>query len=145
MTETAVTTTAERMAFVAELLAGLPADLPAPCVFAYSNGTVEVTWQVLHDEAETQLPTMLAVRRAIGGQWEKKPWGDRFDISQQVNDWLTVEVYAHRDVVCTRRVVGTEQFTVPAVEAQPERTETREIVEWDCHPILGDEPAAVAS
>lgn len=54
---------------------------------------------------------------------------------------LHVQLYASRDQVCTRRVVGTEEREVevevtPAVKEK--RTETVEVVEWDCHPILSD-------
>lgn len=42
-----------------------------------------------------------------------------------------------RSTVCERRVVGTK--LVPAVPAQPERTE--EIVEWSCDPIFADREA----
>lgn len=43
---------------------------------------------------------------------------------------------AVRDEVCTRRVVGTETVMVPDPDA-PLVEQEREIVEWDCHPILG--------
>lgn len=44
---------------------------------------------------------------------------------------VALDVVAHREKVCTKRVVGVEEV--------PERTipaHTREIVEWDCGPIL---------
>lgn len=65
-------------------------------------------------------------------------------------DGLRVIVYAPRDQVCTRRVVGTREVTrtvldpdalaaVPTVEV----TEVVEDVAWDCHPLLA--PAIVPS
>ena len=56
---------------------------------------------------------------------------------------LRVLVYAPRDLVCTRRVVGTREVIeeVPdpdALAAVPTTTVTRteEVIEWDCGPIL---------
>jgi len=56
---------------------------------------------------------------------------------------LRVLVYAPRDEVCTRRVVGTREVTeeVPdpeALAAVPTVTVTKTVedVEWDCGPIL---------
>ena len=51
-------------------------------------------------------------------------------------DGLHVVAYAGRDRVCERVVTGIETVTVPAVEAKPETTEEREIVEWRCAPLL---------
>lgn len=59
-----------------------------------------------------------------------------------------VLVYAKREEVCTRRVVGTREVVeevadpealaaVPTVQV----TRTEDIVEWDCHPLLAPEPA----
>lgn len=41
-----------------------------------------------------------------------------------------------REKVCIRRVVGTETVEHPAVEAREAWTEEREVVEWDCEPVL---------
>jgi hypothetical protein len=49
----------------------------------------------------------------------------------------TVEVYALRDNVCERRVVGFETVEVPDPDA-PLVTVEREVVEWACHPILSE-------
>lgn len=58
---------------------------------------------------------------------------------------VTLHVYAAREAVCERVVVGTETVTKtvpdPALLAEvPEIkvTEDVEIVRWDCHPILRD-------
>jgi hypothetical protein len=76
--------------------------------------------------------------RALPGRVEKE-----FDETVvRVNatfDGLRVQAYSGRNEVCERIVVGTETVTVPAVDAAPERTEEREVVEWRCHPILADE------
>lgn len=118
-------------------------DLPEPFVVAYRSGRVEVTWQLMNiDEAkESQRDFAQQIIRALGGKWRKVPWDNRFDFEQERDDGLVVQIYAHREQVCERRVVGTETVTVPASEAvpaQPERTEEREIVEWDCAPVLSE-------
>jgi len=60
-----------------------------------------------------------------------------------LSDSVALQVYAQRDLVCERIVVGTEQVTetVPDPEALakvPTITQTvdREIVEWSCPSIL---------
>lgn len=58
---------------------------------------------------------------------------------------LRVQAYSGRNEVCERIVTGTETVTVPAIEAKPERTEVREVVEWRCHPILADDETAVSA
>jgi hypothetical protein len=54
---------------------------------------------------------------------------------------LNLHVYAQRDQVCTRRVIGTREVTedvpdpsvvVPTVTV----TKTEDVVEWDCMPLL---------
>jgi hypothetical protein len=91
------------------------------------------------DAKDNQRDAAQRILRAIGGKWAKNPWDDRFDFKQpNYRPGVNLAVYTHRDQVCERRVVGTEEVTVPAVEAQPERTETREVVEWDCSPVLSE-------
>lgn len=52
------------------------------------------------------------------------------------SDEVSVQAFMQRDNVCTARVVGTETLHVEAVEASPARTVERDIVEWDCVPLL---------
>lgn len=137
---------ADKLRAAVDLIEAHP-GLPEACVFAYSSGHVQMTWQLMNiaEAKDSQRDVAQQIIRALGGKWRKKPWGDRFDFEQERDDGLRVEIYAHREQVCERRVVGTEKVTVPAspaVEAQPERTEVREIVEWDCSPVLAE---AVAS
>lgn len=145
MTETSNTTSTtllDGMRVAIDLIAAHP-ELPTPSVFAYSTGSVDVTWQLMHndDTKDDQRGTAQRIIRAIGGHWSKNPWGDRFDFERQY-DGVKLEIYAHRDQVCERRVVGTETVTIPAVEAQAERTETREVIEWDCNPVLTEAVSA---
>jgi hypothetical protein len=48
---------------------------------------------------------------------------------------VTVEAHCARDKACTARVVGTETVEIPD-PAAPKITVERDIVEWDCKPIL---------
>lgn len=84
--------------------------------------------------------TMRILRRAIGGKWDKGGYGSTFQLSRYAgwNDCLTVTISSDRGEVCKRVVVGTETKTIPAVEAQPERTEVVEKVEWVCGDLLTD-------
>ncbi|MBA2952157.1 hypothetical protein GON03_19255 [Nocardioides sp. MAH-18] len=147
MTETSTTSrntaaaTADRLKVVADLLAAHP-DLPAPCVFAYSgSGHVEVTWQLMNTDGhkDNQRDAARTIIAALGGKWTKNPWDDRFDFARPLDGGITLQIFAHRDQLCERIVTGSETVTIPAVEAQPERTEQREVVEWRCHPLLADE------
>jgi hypothetical protein len=130
-------TLAEKLHAAAALIEAHP-DLPIPCVFAYSSSrTVEVTWQLMNDDDNKadQRTAAAAIVKALGGKWTKEPWGDRFDM-RTTRDGLKLEIFAHRDQVCERVVVGTETVVVPAVPAQPERIEERELVEWRCESLL---------
>lgn len=78
--------------------------------------------------------------KALGGRWDKAVNGDtdeaiRFE-QEGALGFRQVRVYANRQATCVRRVVATEDVVVPAVRATPKRTVRREIVEWDCGPLL---------
>lgn len=96
----------------------------------------DLHWSLYSFSCPNGVPAMVAaIRRAVGGKWTKREqqgYGDAEMVFERDGYTITVK----RDAVCTRRVVGTETVTLPAVTAQPERTEEREIVEWDCEPIL---------
>jgi hypothetical protein len=91
----------------------------------------------LNDNATLQ---MAAIRRAIGGTWEKQATDQFFWIRKRFGP-VSLEVNAYRDQVCTRVVVGTETVEVPD-PAAPKVTVEREIVRWDCSPLLDDEQAS---
>lgn len=132
-------TFAQKLRAAADLIEAHP-ELPIPCVFGYqSNHAVEVTWQLMNTEGvkDDQRSAAIQIVQAIGGKWDKEPWGDRFDMVTR-RDGLKIEVFTQRDQVCERVVTGTETVTIPAVEAQAERVEEREVVEWRCEPLLAD-------
>ena len=57
-------------------------------------------------------------------------------IERAFSGGIALQHQAARDEVCERRVVGTETVEVPDPDA-PLVTIEREIVEWDCKPLLG--------
>lgn len=74
--------------------------------------------------------------KQMGGKWDKDADSYSFQLSRIVNFHgaeVEVTVSADRDAVCTPRTVGTETRVIPA---QPERTVTNDVVEWDCPPSL---------
>lgn len=62
---------------------------------------------------------------------------DTIDVTRDFGS-CTLRVWITRRNVCERKVVGTESVQVPDPDA-PLVTVERDIVEWDCHPILADD------
>lgn len=72
----------------------------------------------------------------LGGQRSKDADDDWFRVIRKFGPF-EIEVYAERDAVCTKTVVGTETVEVPDPDA-PKITIEREVVEWTCEPsVLG--------
>lgn len=124
---------------IAELLDDV--ELPhEPYITNSVTGVVTAHWYLMHDTDEPgQKSAAAAIIRTVGGHWDKT---DRYDGQiawQQERDGVVFHVAVTREAVCERVVTGTKKITVPAVEAQPERVETVEDVEWRCMPLLADE------
>lgn len=134
MTDTAKVVAAFRTA--ADLLEQ-HSDIATPVVA--SDG--RIFWNLWPFECPDGVPAMVAaIRRAVGGKWDKREQeGIYGGESEMVFEREGYRIVVKRESVCTRRVVGTETVTLPAVEAQPERTVERDVVEWDCAPVLGAE------
>lgn len=143
MSTTTSTRQTEGLRAAADFIDAHP-DLPKPYITAFtSKEHVELNYY-LHingfgDLAE-QKATAVAIVRAVGGTWEKEAWGDDFRFAADLGP-LRFDVRVKREAVCERIVTGTETITLPAVEAQPERTEEREVVEWRCEPLLAEATA----
>ncbi|MHB1778110.1 MAG: hypothetical protein ACYCU7_19325 [Acidimicrobiales bacterium] len=78
---------------------------------------------------------LAAATKALGNVQKSTMGGAYLKVSRKfagVDVWAAVV----RAEVCTARVVGSETVTVPDPTA-PMVTVTRDVVEWDCHPILG--------
>lgn len=100
-------------------------------------------------------PTLAAMTRLLDGKREKEvdesSSSHGFRVKGSIRG-LRVIIYADRDQVCTRRVVGTETVTeqIPDpeyVDKAPlvEVTTERQIVEWDCGSLLADEPTTLGA
>lgn len=109
------------------------------------EGYAELNWYLHIDHKDTgeQKAKAAQIVRALGGKWDKVDHGGDMTFRQQRGP-VRLDVQVKREAVCERVVVGTETRTVPAVEAQPERTETVEKVEWRCQPLLADDTATAA-
>lgn len=123
------TTTATQLRRLADLLDANP-ELPTP--------VIEARWHsYLSTSADDPVAEVQRIRRALGGTWNKNAQGGTFWLTRREGQ-IELTIFADRNQVC-RRVVTTETATIPAAEAQPERVETREVVEWDCTPVLAAE------
>jgi hypothetical protein len=101
----------------------------------------DLIWSLWAWDCPDGVPAMVAaIRRAVGGKWTKH---ERAGLSEPEMEFKRdgYSIIVKREAVCVRRVVGTETITKPAVSL-PERTETREIVEWDCEPVLAESVAS---
>lgn len=80
----------------------------------------------------------VAAFAAIPGGWDKRVYdhetGGNFELRRKFGP-VKFSVIAPRDDVCERRVVGVETVEIPD-PAAPKVTVEREIVEWDCKPVL---------
>jgi hypothetical protein len=127
----------------ADLLEQHP-DLPQPYITSSSNGTASLSWYLHGDNLglSGQKDAAALIVSTIDGEWLKGSgdWEGPLGTFSQRRGLLRLTVTVTRDAVCERVVVGTETRTIPAVEAQPERTETVEKVEWRCQPLLADSP-----
>lgn len=82
------------------------------------------------------LGDMTAERRRQGGKWDKITTEAYFTLSQSIGDKVKVDLETARNTACTPRVVGTETVEVKDYSAVPSKTVERDIVEWDCNPVL---------
>lgn len=101
------------------------------------------------DDPRAAMATFLRAAMAVGATTSKsydEEWGSvdlRFP-----NGELSLHVYASRELVCTKRVLGVREVTeeVPdpdALAAVPKVKVTRTVedVEWDCMPLLAEATA----
>ena len=118
----------------ADLMESHP-NIAAPMVI----GGGEIRWHLYEWDCPDGIPkTVAAIRRAVGGKWTKREAATSGGDAEMFFEREGYAISTARAAVCIRRVVGTETITKPAVSL-PERTEEREIVEWDCEPVLAAE------
>lgn len=139
MSDTSTTTMIATLRRVADLLAEHP-EIPAPYINIYDSSPerADLNWyfQIAYRSKEGEQKDLASsVIKAIGGKWDKRFNEEDADF-KQTRDGLAFHVTVKREAVCRRVVTGTEMVTIPAVPAEPEREELREIVEWDCGSLL---------
>lgn len=81
---------------------------------------------------------------ALGGERVKEATDDYMIVTRRFGPVLT-RVRRWRETVCVAKVVRTEIEEIPArdaIPAQPARTVEREIIEWECPPVLAAEVAS---
>ena len=139
MDDNSMTQTDERAEYIAGLraLADVLEANPHAKLPQTGNG-LPLTW-VTSWEDDPKAAT-LAIVRAVGGKWNKLSGGTDGAILRFATSLhgFSVEILCSREQVCRRVVTGTETVDLPAVEAQPARTETREVIEWVCEPLLAE-------
>lgn len=127
---------AGRLRVAANIVEGLPPGVPTPAINAWTTDVVELLW--ILGKPEATLCTVRDIRKAIGGCWTKRGGDQWFVLERRAVGGIKFTVQVEREQICERIVVGTETVVVPAVEARPERTEVREVVEWRCEPLTQD-------
>lgn len=135
-----MSTLVERLRAASDYVAYLPEGVPDPTVEAapWSDG-VSVKWHLSTTDGVTdQRATAVTIRRALGGKWSKAGTGETIWLEHSTA-WrgvpVNLTIFVDRSQVC-ERVVTEETVLIPAMPAEPERTEVVERVEWVCDPIL---------
>lgn len=75
---------------------------------------------------------------ALGGERQKDVDDDYMIVTRKFGPVL-VRIRGSRESVCVAKVVGTVTEELPArdaIPAQPARTVKRDIIEWECPPVL---------
>lgn len=115
------------------------AHLPTPTISPYGVFG-EIYWYFWAGEENVKQRAAI-IRRAIGGKWDKIYSGNCFELKQKVgtDDRIHLRIITQREDVCEQKITGYEEVVIPAVEAKPERTEQRPIVEWSCTGLLTED------
>lgn len=70
------------------------------------------------------------------GSFRKEVIGGHIYLYHTLTPTLQLFVAHRRDLVCTRKQVGTKTVTIPAKPATEEKTEEVPVYEWDCGSVL---------
>lgn len=114
--------------------------------FRYNDALRKAMLPVSHyDDPRAAMAEWARAGKASGHPVIKDYSGQWGSVTVVLSDEVKIWAYAKREQVCTRVVTGTETVTVqvpdPSVEVPMVEVEhTREIVEWQCLPLLA-EPA----
>lgn len=112
--------------------------------FRYGDAFKKIHLPVSHnDDPRASMAAWARAGKAGGHPVTKDYDGQWGSVTVALSDAVKIWAYAKRENVCTRVVTGTETVTVkvpdPSVEIPMVETEvTREIVEWQCEPLLAE-------
>lgn len=84
-----------------------------------------------------------AVVRALG-KCEKRYADNMFYISREFGP-ITLKFVFYRSAVCVRKVVAVEEVPEEVIPERVVPAHKREIVEWECEPILASSPVGAES
>ena len=88
------------------------------------------------DKQKTHLTKFVRLGLNHGAEIAKDYFDDRAWVTLKFGNSVSIKLVAERDAVCTKRIVDT----VTEIERVPveweEKEVTREVVEWDCLPLL---------
>lgn len=106
--------------------------------YFYDDEIVNVDGNSVKRSAKQQIAsTFRAIRHDPAIKEVKKEYSsDTFYMRVYLTSGAYVQLMADRKTVCTRKVVGTETVEEKDYSKAPTITVTREIVEWECDPIL---------
>lgn len=90
------------------------------------------------DEERSVKQRILAIRRLLGGSFEKNDpesgsaWDSAYAVLTTQREDFEIKLVTDRSFTCTREVVSVEVIEVPAVEAH---TEEKPVYRWNCEPL----------
>jgi len=87
-------------------------------------------------ETVSSVDRMAQIRKSIGGKWDKHTTSYDFSLTHSLGDNVSIKLSVSRSAACTPRVVGTETVEIPDYSDVPTKTVTRDVIEYDCNPIL---------
>lgn len=100
-------------------------EIPSPMY----DGTFDLGNGMLDEKEEAA--TLI---RALGSC--KKEYSDDYFVVEKAMGAVRLRFIFHRAKVCVRKVVGVETVPAKFVEAHTIPASTKEIVEWECEPVL---------
>lgn len=121
---------------LAQFLATFPEEVEPPSHYHVDHlcPGPEINWLIFGDEGD-QRSRAAAIVRGLGGKWDKRETGNHFRFVTE-RFGVRLEIVVDREQVCTARVVGQETVTKQVPTAFEVVTETVDVVEWDCRPLL---------
>jgi len=102
--------------------------------FPLPDLTISV-WLSTYDYDDTKAEVARLARQL--GRAEKNVVYSTFVVSRDFGPHK-LKVETARDAVCVAKVVGTEEVEIPDYSDVPTKKVTRDIVEWECSPLLAD-------